>query len=339
MYPNNSLLTFSFPLGRLMGVPLRLSFLMPVVVGALMWRLGSPVYGAAGGVIILFSLLAHETAHLWAARRSGVVPGVVVLWPLGGMQSHQLRLSFRESCLVSAAGPVSNFLIAVFCGWQLDQQGLLHGLLNPFGTFEISPTDSFSSACLRIAFVTNYCLVLFNLIPVRPLDAGQILSDFLNLRFMEMETRDLMLRTGLVVSLVGIVGGFVFDVSGLVALSSFLLVLHIHELSQWVQPQERDESFMGYDFSEGYTSLDRDEELNRTDDDDEESGFGILDRWKARREEERLQRESEEREHEALELDRILEKLHTEGRDSLTTRELSILNRVSARLRQRNVRD
>jgi hypothetical protein len=92
---------------------------------------------------------------------------------------------------------------------------------------------------------------------------------------------------------------------------------------------------MGYDFSEGYTSLNR-AEFSDGESQDEDSSFGILERWKSRRDDERAVRESEVREMDEQQLDIILEKLHTEGREALSDRELAILNRVSARLRQRN---
>jgi hypothetical protein len=245
------------------------------------------------------------------------------------------RLTFRESLAQSLAGPLVNAAVAIACGWRLHELGLLANLLNPFEVFSVGSQLTLAENCLRVAFLVNYCLTLFNLIPVRPLNAGQVASSFLNLRFVESETHDLMLRIGLVVSLFGILAGFVFDISSLVALSSFLLVLHIHQVSQWTPPPEPDDSFMGYDFSEGYTSLNRAEFSDR-ETDDEDSGFGILERWKTRRDDERAVRESEVREMDEQQLDIILEKLHTEGRDSLSARELAILNRVSARLRQRN---
>jgi Zn-dependent protease len=335
MYRTDSLLTFSFPMGRLMGVPLRLSFLMPVVAVALMWRMQDVVFGAITSAILLLSLLAHEIAHLLVARRNYSAPGLVVLWPLGGMSEGGSRLTFRESLAQSLAGPLVNAAVAIACGWRLHELGLLANLLNPFEVFSVGSQLPLAENCLRVTFLVNYCLTLFNLIPVRPLDVGQVASSFLNLRFVESETHDLMLRIGLVVSLFGILAGFVFDISSLVALSAFLLVLHIHQVSQWTPPPEPDDSFLGYDFSEGYTSLNRTEFSDR-ETEDEDSGFGILERWKTRRDDERAVRESEVREMDEQQLDIILEKLHTEGRDSLSARELAILNRVSARLRQRN---
>jgi len=336
MYQTNSLLTFSFPMGRLMGVPLRLSFLMPVVAVALMWRMQDIVFGAMASAVLFLTLLAHEIAHLAVARRYHCLPLAVVLWPLGGMQTGQSRLTFRESLAISSAGPLLNLVLAAVCGWQLQRLGLLTELLNPFGKVDPGSTNDLALNWLRMTFVINYGLCFFNLIPVKPLDAGQAFASFLNLRFVEMETRDLMLRIGLVISLFGILTGFVFDISSMVALSAFLLILHMHDMVSWNPPAENEESFMGYDFSEGYTSLARTEEA---DDDDDEAGLGILDRWKTRREEEKLLREAEEQAQEEQQLDRILEKLHSTGRDALTVRELTILNRVSARLRQRNIQD
>ena len=337
MYRTDSLLTFSFPMGRLLGVPLRLSFLMPVVAVALMWRMQDVVFGAITSAVLLLSLLGHEIAHLLVARRNYSAPGIVVLWPLGGMSEGGSRLMFRESLFQSLAGPLVNASVAIGCGWRLQELGLLGNLLNPFEVFSIGSQLTLAENCLRVTFLVNYCLALFNLIPVRPLDAGQIASSFLNLRFVESETHDLMLRIGLVVSLFGILVGFVFDISSLVALSSFLLILHIHHVSQWTAPSEPDDSFMGYDFSEGYTSLNR-AEFSEGESQDEDSSFGILERWKSRRDDERAVRESEVREMDEQQLDIILEKLHTEGREALSDRELAILNRVSARLRQRNTR-
>ena len=338
MYATDSLLTFSFPMGRLLGVPLRLSFLMPVVVVALMWRLQDPIFGLVTGMILLLSLLTHEVAHLIVARRLEHSPGTVVLWPLGGMNSAALPTEFGRSMILSFAGPLVNAAVAAASGWELHRTGHLTGLLNPFGTFDLQHTADFGDACLRAVFVVNWCLALFNLIPVRPLDAGQALSSFLNLRFVEMETRDLMLRIGLIVSLFGVLAGFVFDISSLVALSAFLLVLHIQEATRWFHAPESDESFLGYDFSEGYTSLDR-AESNPEENSDDAAEAGIIDRWRARRDEEKARRDADEQQIEEVQLDLILEKLHTQGRHALTSREVSLLNRVSARLRQRNTQE
>jgi hypothetical protein len=342
MFPSDSLLSFSFPMGRLLGVPLRLSFLMPVVVVALMWRVQDILFGMSAGAIVLLSLLIHQFAVLLAAKRVQHYPGVVVIWPMGGISSSSAPIELRDALPVTMAGVLANSLIALGLGYELHRSGELLNLLNPFVALDLRGNGDLTGGCLRVAFVANYLLAAFNLLlPVRPLAAGRLLTSFLNLRFVDRESNDLMLRIGLVLSLFGVFAGFVFDISSLVALSAFLLVIHLHDATRWYQPpgQDEDESFLGYDFSEGYTSLNK--ERNEDDEDLEpsEETSGILERWRSRRDEEKARREEEERLFEEQQVDSILEKLHVHGREALTSREIMLLNRVSARLRQKNLRD
>ena len=335
MFATDSFLTFSFPAGRLFGVPLRLSFLLPVVVMAVMWRLQNPVFGLIVGFLLLLSLMIHEVAHLVVARRADHYPGTIVLWPLGGLHSAALPSDFQASILMALAGPAANLSIAAACGWELHNRGQLTALLNPFAVFAPVSPNNLPDGILRATFVINWCLGIFNLVPVRPLDAGQAFLSFLNLRFADSESRDLLIRIGLVFSLLGLLAGFVFDVSGLVALSAFLLVLHIHEATRW---------HPGADFLEDSELDDEDEDFDRYDssdasDHDSEQPSGIMERWRSRRDEERSRREADQLREDEAQLDHVLEKLHSKGRDSLSPREVSLLNRISARLREKHVRE
>ncbi len=116
-----------------------------------------------------------------------------------------------------------------------------------------------------------------------------------------------------------------FNVSAITALSAFILILHIHEVMTAEPPAAEDHSFLGYDFSEGYTSLERSVEGGLESEDDADRAdrdeavrTGILERWKSRREEERQRKESEQQEVENQQLDEILAKLHEQGRDALS---------------------
>ena len=90
-----------------------------------------------------------------------------------------------------------------------------------------------------------------------------------------------------------------------------------------------DDGVFGYDFSEGYTSL--------------ESGApkvrpyreSALKRWRRRRSDLRRQRRVAREAAEERRMDEILEKLHREGRTALTDEENRFLVRVSARYRNR----
>lgn len=348
MYATDSILTFSFPMGHWLGARVRLSILMPVVLLAVIWRMdvvgnpGNIFWALLAGAIILYSVLLHELAHVLAARMTGGDAEEIILWPLGGLIAAQPGPGIRSAFWTTFAGPASNLLVALMCMPPLYSADALIPLLNPFPGFAIEDGPTLGLTSLRIAFAVNWCLALINLIPLVPLDGGHALRWFLSLRFTDMESRDLMLRLGLVASLLGLLIGFVMDVSSLAALSAFVLILHIHETMRSYQTPTlaADESFRGYDFSEGYTSLDRsapewtDAEAGSSEEDFSKSG--ILERWRSRREEERQRREAEEKRRDDRLLDGILEKLHTHGREALDAAELSVLDRVSQRLRQRN---
>ena len=233
-----------------------------------------------------------------------------------------------------------NLVLAVAAAWQLNGRSEILTLLNPATCWQGLASDSMLLLLLRIVFLVNTLMALANLIPVRPLAAGYVLQNSLSRRFSEMESHDILLRSGLVLSIFGLLAGFVFDLSGLAALSAFLLLLHVQEAVHWFQPTTTERGFNGYDYSDSDADQQRndldDDDSDDEDDEDDELPGNVLDRWKSRRESERdiRERELEQREHD--ELDRVLEKLHTLGREALSIAELHLLNRVSARLRQKN---
>ncbi len=335
MYATDSILSASFPAGHWLGVRVRISFLLPVAIMAIMWRLESLTLGAVGGTVLLLSLLIHEYSHLIAARLAGGDAEEVIIWPLGGLIIPEPGYAHGAVWKMLVAGPAVNLLIAAISGYMLWTGGTVESLLNPFQKFSVPPGDVWTLTALRMTFAVNWCLVLLNLIPVLPFDAGHGLHHFLTLRFSDVESRDLMMRFGLVLA------GFVFDVSAMTALSAFILVLHIHEVMISEPEPAEDTSFLGYDFSEGYTSLERSAGEGPEGEDsahrDEAVRAGILDRWKSRRDEERIRREFEQKESEDRQLDEILAKLHEQGRESLTASELRLLDKVSERLRQQQL--
>ena len=84
-----------------------------------------------------------------------------------------------------------------------------------------------------------------------------------------------------------------------------------------------DDGVFGYDFSEGYTSLESGAPKVRP------SRESALKRWRRRRSELRRQRRIAREAAEEARMDEILEKLHREGRTALTDEENRFLVRVS----------
>ena len=148
-----------------------------------------------GFAIVIVALTIHEAAHAWTADRLGdptarllgrvslnplvhIDPIGTILLPLLAMFSglpmlgwakpvpvniSRLRHHRRDFMIVAAAGPISN---------------LLQAFVLP-GCSARSTTRSASDllpAILKDAVTTNLSLAFFNLIPIPPLDGGNVLA-------------------------------------------------------------------------------------------------------------------------------------------------------------------
>jgi Zn-dependent protease len=157
-------------------------------------------------LVLLFSLTVHEAAHAWTADRLGdstarmlgrvsLNPAVhvdlvgTIVFPLVALLTNipvlgwakpvpvnTLRLTHwrRDYMMIAAAGPISNLVLALMAAlvWRAVR-----------GSIAGSPADdAFAGAIVTIlgnAIVINVMLALFNLIPVPPLDGGNVLSGLL----------------------------------------------------------------------------------------------------------------------------------------------------------------
>jgi hypothetical protein len=102
-------------------------------------------------------------------------------------------------------------------------------------------------------------------------------------------------------------------------------------VQQWIILETGGEdSLFGYDFSQGYTSLEPRERPQRR------RRPNALQRWLQRRAARKLQRELEQREAEERRMDELLEKVQREGLGALNEEERRFLTRVSAKYRNRH---
>ena len=107
-------------------------------------------------------------------------------------------------------------------------------------------------------------------------------------------------------------------------LAIFLYFSAKQEADRQQDIEDHQEPF-GYDFSQGYTSLER----------SVEEPVGPVQRWLAQRKHARLERQREIEEDEESRVDDILSRLHLHGIESLSQEDRSLLDRVSARYRYR----
>ncbi|MFG2041798.1 site-2 protease family protein [Dactylosporangium sp. NPDC048998] len=128
---------------------------LPVVVP---WLLG-----AAGAVVFLLSLLAHELAHALVARAFGIRVEQVTLWLLGGLAEFgQEAPTARADLLTAGAGPATSALLGGGFGGLAVGLGALGA---PAGIV----------AVIGWLGGINVVLAVFNLLPGAPLDGGRVL--------------------------------------------------------------------------------------------------------------------------------------------------------------------
>ena len=134
--------------------------------------------------LALFALvMLHEFGHALACRQVGGQANQIVLWPLGGVAYVSPPQRPGATLWSIAAGPLVNVaLTPVFIGLLI--------AAHAFGWATAAP-----NAFALLAWITsaNVLLLVFNLLPIYPLDGGQILRSLL--WFLMGRARSLMVAT------------------------------------------------------------------------------------------------------------------------------------------------
>jgi Zn-dependent protease len=143
------------------GIPVRIEptfFVVLVLLG-----LPQPWFHVVSWVLIAtVSVLLHELGHAIAFRAYGVKPSIV-LHGFGGLTSGSGELSSGQRIVVSLAGPFSALLLFGVPAVLLEMSGAV-----PSGD---------AAVVLRQVVWINVGWSLLNLVPVLPLDGGQVFLD------------------------------------------------------------------------------------------------------------------------------------------------------------------
>jgi Zn-dependent protease len=118
--------------------------------------------------IFLFVLL-HEFGHVFACRSVGGKSDHILLWPLGGVAYVDPPQRAGAQLWSIVAGPLVNVgLLIVFKGAAI--------LFRHYGWNESQP-EAFTF--LKSLWWINFAMLCFNLLPIYPLDGGQIVRSLL----------------------------------------------------------------------------------------------------------------------------------------------------------------
>jgi Zn-dependent protease len=157
----------------------------------------SPAWNVLEYLALFLIVMLHEYGHALACRQVGGTANRIVLWPLGGVAYVNPPSRPGATLWSIAAGPLVNVALLV--------------VVSPLGiildrSLALAETMPDAHALLRALWFINLALLIFNLLPVYPLDGGQILRSLL--WFVIGRARSLMATV--VIGFVGVTGLLLF---------------------------------------------------------------------------------------------------------------------------------
>ncbi len=319
------LMTGSVPLFTAFGIRVRMHASMILFIGlVLMFGLGRGFtwQDRVLSMSVLFGIvLLHEFGHCFAARWVGGSADDIVMHPLGGLAMASAPRRPWPQFLTVAGGPAVNVVICLICGIVLY---LGYGYV-PWNPFRFASPGAFESwlswgQYVHWVYQVSWLLLLFNLLPVFPLDGGQLLQTMLWPKFGYYKSMLFATTTGMVgaviMGMVGLATGALLLL--FIAISGFMTSMGMRRQLVAAGPYglEEDE---GIDYSAAYdTGAPKRKRFSK---------------WKGKRAASRAAADRDERQR----IDAILAKVSAKGMNSLTWLEKRALKKATEHQRANEV--
>lgn len=193
-------------LGSFFGIPLRFNLFTILFVAFIYFTTPNQqnvdgivipyldILTTASFILTLVFIVLHEYGHCLMAQKMGWNVYDVTIYPIGGIA----RMSFKhtnptEEILVIAAGPAVNFVLAVLFAICL------------LTTYVIDSQAFVPMFIFVMMFILNIFIVVFNMLPIFPMDGGRILRALLTFKMGHLEATRLAVRTGQILGVVFVV--------------------------------------------------------------------------------------------------------------------------------------
>jgi Zn-dependent protease len=160
--------TYKFKLFNFVGAPVELNLFFLILFAFTSIEIG---------IAIFLSVLVHEMAHAWMANKKGYKVYGIEINLFSGSASMDSNMHERDSVPIIAAGPISNLLLFIIAT----------------SIYYIYPNSFINS----LSWV-NLLLFSFNILPIYPMDGGQILNDIL----VRKTNRSLSIKVTSIVSII-----------------------------------------------------------------------------------------------------------------------------------------
>jgi Zn-dependent protease len=190
---------------RLLGLPVRISPWFWLLALFLTWGDGSDLsITLVGTACVLVSILVHEFGHGLSSRMFGRRVDEVILYQVGGLCVHEPVPNFWQNLFVVAAGPGIGLILGGVClalrvGLEVSRVAIPYQL----------------EAALGFLIFINIGWSLLNLLPVWPLDGGQLVAGIISCIFFTYQ--------------LGVFGGIMF---ALIAFDNFQVLQVMHHWSR-----------------------------------------------------------------------------------------------------------
>lgn len=166
---------------RILGIPVRVHPLFWVVALLLGLSLGDPVLVLIWVGVVFVSVLVHELGHATVQRYFGGRPWIT-LYSFGGLAScNDCDRSPRAQLLISIAGPLAGFLFAGLVVGFLMATGRFRGFELDWIPLRWEPFPPLVQVAVVALLFVNIFWGLMNLLPIYPLDGGQIARELFTL--------------------------------------------------------------------------------------------------------------------------------------------------------------
>ncbi len=200
---------YSFKIFSIFGIPveLHISFLVLIILIYIVALLNLVSYvtilTAILITLIFVSVVIHELAHCYIAKRYNIGIDRIVLLPIGGIsEMEEIPKDPSKELRIALAGPVSNLIIGGICYIIL--------------ILSLAYISKTIQGAIYYFVLVNILLGFFNLLPAFPMDGGRILRAFLAERMNFIEATKLSASIGKQLAIVMAIVGVFFN---------FLLIL------------------------------------------------------------------------------------------------------------------
>lgn len=228
----------------ILGFPVRVHPLFWMIALLLGWG-GNLFYVALWVLGVFVSILIHELGHALAFRRYGQESQIILHFAGGltvpesmafGMGYARVALTPNQQILISLAGPFAGFFFAAFIlvlSLALGGTVVFHTILGliPFPSIALPAGFALLNSFMIILLWINIFWGVINLLPVFPLDGGQVTRNI----FIQRDPWNGM-RASLWISVVTgaviAIGGFLFLGSLFMALVFGLLAFQSYQMLQ-----------------------------------------------------------------------------------------------------------